>query len=47
MTASLPVQAPFWQVSVWVQASPSLQKAPFRLGGSEHVPVTGLQMPAS
>src|SRR5437762_8636992 len=24
-----PVQVPFWQVSVWVQASPSLQAAPF------------------
>src|SRR5439155_20635785 len=31
-----PVQVPFWQVSVWVQALPSLQAVPFRamaLGG--------------
>src|SRR3989442_825548 len=27
-----PIQAPAWQVSVWVQALPSLQALPFGLG---------------
>src|SRR5438046_10712526 len=41
-----PVQVPFWQVSVWVQASPSLQAAPDGMGGAEGVPVGGLEVPA-
>ena len=41
-----PVQLPDWQVSVWVQASPSLQGVPLDLGGSEQIPVEELQVPA-
>src|SRR5438034_393853 len=41
-----PVQAPLWQVSVRVQALPSLHAVPSVLAGSEHAPVTGLQVPA-
>lgn len=40
-----PVQFPPWQVSVWVQASPSLQPVPSALAGFEHVPVAGLHVP--
>ncbi|MFO0756422.1 MAG: hypothetical protein U0359_08020 [Byssovorax sp.] len=42
-----PVQAPAWQVSVWVQASPSLQGVLSGLGGLEQVPVAGSQVPGS
>jgi hypothetical protein len=42
-----PVHTPLWQVSVWVQAFPSLQVVPFAFGGLEQVPVDGLQVPAS
>src|SRR5437016_12256785 len=42
----LPVQTPLWQVSVWVQALPSLQVLPLAFGGFEHVPVAGEQVPA-
>src|SRR5438046_1392894 len=41
-----PVQVPFWQVSVWVQASPSLQAVPLVMAGFEHVPVAGSHVPA-
>src|SRR5204863_6020108 len=42
-----PVQVPFWQVSVCVQALPSLHVVPLGLAGFEHVPVVGSQVPAS
>src|SRR5439155_1220556 len=45
-TGLLPVQTPLWQVSVCVQASPSLQALPLAFGGFEHVPVVGSQVPA-
>src|SRR5207249_6719656 len=45
-TGLLPVQTPLWQVSVWVQALPSLQVLPLAFAGFEHVPVVGEQVPA-
>jgi hypothetical protein len=42
-----PVQVPDWQVSVWVQALPSLQVVPLVLAGFEHTPVPVLQVPTS
>src|SRR5439155_1035015 len=45
-TGLLPVHTPLSQVSVWVQRSPSLQAVPLALGGFEHVPVAGSQLPA-
>src|SRR5207249_1589696 len=45
-TGLLPVQTPLWQVSVCVQALPSLQVLPLVFGGFEHVPVVGEQVPA-
>ena len=47
MTGFAPTQAPASQVSVWVQASPSLQAVPFGLAGLEQMPLAGSQMPAS
>src|SRR5437773_11111554 len=41
-----PVQTPLRQVSVCVQALPSLHAVPSVLAGSEHAPVAGLQVPA-
>ena len=41
-----PAQLPFWHVSLWVQAFPSLQTAPFALLGLVQVPVLGSQVPA-
>jgi hypothetical protein len=41
-----PVQTPAWQVSVWVQASPSSQGVPSFLAGLEQTPVSGSQSPA-
>jgi len=46
-TTGLPVHVPAWQVSLWVQASPSLQAEPSALLGFEQVPVPALQMPAA
>ncbi len=46
MKVGLP-QEPFWHVSPLVQASPSLQAAPFVLAGVEQVPVAGSQVPAT
>jgi hypothetical protein len=41
------VQTPAWQVSVWVQALPSLQGVSFAFAvGAEHWPVVVLQVPA-
>jgi hypothetical protein len=42
-----PTHTPDWQVSVWVQALPSLQAVPSALDGLEHVPVAGSQVPAT
>src|SRR5437867_259135 len=45
-TGLAPMQLPFWQVSVCVQALPSLQAVPLVLVvGAEHTPVAGLQVP--
>src|SRR5439155_544869 len=41
------VHVPPWQVSLSVQASPSLHPAPSALLGFEHSPVPGLHVPAS
>jgi hypothetical protein len=46
-TASAPVQTPAWQVSLCVQALPSLQVVSFGFGGFEHWPVAGLHVPGS
>jgi hypothetical protein len=45
VTGSSPTQVPSWQVSVLVQALPSLQAVPFGLGCFSHSPVVGLQTP--
>src|SRR5258708_3759442 len=42
-----PVQAPAWQVSVWVQALPSLQAVPSAVVGVVHMPVAGSQVRAA
>jgi len=47
VTGFAPAHVPPWQVSVWVQALPSLQLAPLGLAGFEHVPIVGSQVPAS
>lgn len=41
---AVPWQVPLWQLSLWVQASPSLQLPPV-LGGLVQVPVEGWQAP--
>src|SRR5436190_291761 len=41
------MQAPAWQESLWVQASPSVQAVPFGLSGLEQVPLAGSQTPAT
>src|SRR5262245_35809472 len=46
-TGFAPTQAPASQVSVWVQASPSVQAVPFGLSGLEQMPLAGSQTPAS
>jgi len=46
-TGSEPVQVPLWQVSVWVQRSPSSQAVPSGLIGFEQLPVEGLHVPTS
>src|SRR2546428_231376 len=45
-TGLLPVHTPLWQVSVCVQALPSLQVLPLAFAGFEHVPVAGSHVPA-
>src|SRR5213079_2213355 len=45
-TGLLPVQSPLWQVSLCVQALPSLQAVPLLAFGLEHWPVAVLQVPA-
>jgi hypothetical protein len=42
-----PVQTPDWQVSVCVQALPSLQDVPLLSAGFEQTPVDGAQVPAA
>src|SRR5207247_10430537 len=46
-TGLAPTQAPAWQVSVCVQALPSLQGAPLSLAGLLQAPVAGSQVPAA
>src|SRR5438445_12903083 len=47
-SSDLPTQLPFWQLSVCVQALPSLQAVSLVLFvGAEHMPVAGLQVPGS
>jgi len=46
VTGLAPVQRPDWQMSVWVQASPSEQAVPLAVGGLLQVPLVGLQVPA-
>jgi hypothetical protein len=41
------MQVPLWQASFWVHALPSLQEVPLASAGFEHVPVDGLQVPAT
>ncbi len=45
--AFAPMQTPFWQESVLVQALPSVQPVPLPLIGLLHTPVAELQVPAS
>src|SRR5437899_2531951 len=47
VTGLLPVHTPLWQVSVCVQALPSVHGVPFVFGGLEHTPVVVLQVPTS
>src|SRR5439155_198572 len=47
VTGFVPLHSPAWQVSVRVQASPSLQAVPSGFAGFEHAPVAGSQAPAS
>jgi hypothetical protein len=47
VTGLLPSQLPLWQVSVCVQASPSLHEVPFAAIGFEHTPVAGSHVPAA
>jgi hypothetical protein len=44
-TGFAPKQTPAWQVSVFVQPSPSSQGVPLGLLGVEHAPVAGLHVP--
>jgi hypothetical protein len=46
VTGFAPVHVPFWQVSVRVQAVPSLHALPLALAGFVHSPVDGLHVPA-
>src|SRR5437879_3587963 len=46
-TGVVPTQAPAWQVSLWVQALPSLEEVPCALVGGEQVPLAGSQVPAT
>jgi hypothetical protein len=46
-TGLAPVHAPAWQVSVSVQAFPSLHDVPFAAAGFEHTPLDVLHVPAT
>ncbi len=41
------MQAPLWQVSVWVHAFPSVHDVPSAAAGFEHLPVAESQVPAT
>jgi hypothetical protein len=45
-TGFAPAQTPAWQVSVWVQASPSEHELPLALAGFEQTPVLVSHVPA-
>jgi hypothetical protein len=47
VTGFAPVQMPLWQVSVCVQAFPSLHAVPFGAAGFEHWPDAGLHVPGT
>src|SRR6266571_4376389 len=47
VTGLLPAELPVWQVSVWVQALPSLHAVPSDAGGLEQIPVVGSHVPAT
>jgi hypothetical protein len=47
VTGLAPTQVPAWQVSLCVQAFPSLQLVPFAAAGFEHMPVAGSHVPAA
>ena len=47
VTGFAPAHAPFWHVSICVQALASLHAVPFALAGFEHIPVIGSQVPTS
>jgi hypothetical protein len=47
ITGFAPTHVPVWQVSDWVQPSPSEQVLPFAFAGVEQRPVDGLHVPAS
>ena len=42
-----PVQVPLWQLSLCVQALPSLHVVPLDAAGFEHAPVPGSHVPAT
>jgi hypothetical protein len=44
-TGLVPVHFPFWQASVWVHRSPSLQPVPSSFVGLVQTPVAGVQVP--
>ena len=46
VTGLAPLHVPAWQVSLWVQALPSLQAEPSALLGVLQTPVAGAQVPA-
>src|SRR6266571_5228375 len=47
VTGLLPAELPVWQVSVCVQALPSLHAVPSDAGGLEQIPVVGSHVPAT
>ena len=46
-TGLVPLHTPDWQLSIWVQALPSLQDVPFGFAGLLHRPLAGLHVPTS
>ena len=46
VTGFAPTHVPAWQVSLCVQALPSLHAVPFDFAGFEHAPVAESQVPA-
>jgi hypothetical protein len=47
VTGFEPTHAPAWQLSICVQALPSLHAVPFAALGFEQTPVDGSQVPAT